>query len=210
MGSAAAPSTVTVFADVVCPFAHVGLRRLVAARAERGRSDVALHVRAWPLEWVNGTPMGGRAVAAKAADLRAQVAPDLFAHLDPDRFPATSIPALALTEAAYALGPWVGEAVALDLRTELFERGHDVSDPAVLAAVAARHGVTGPGDEATVRRDLEEGRARGVVGSPHFFVGEQSLFCPVLDIHHAGGHLAVAVDAAAYERLVADCFPSPG
>ena len=43
-----------MFADVVCPFTHVGLRRLVEYRAQRHREDVAIRVRAWPLELVNG------------------------------------------------------------------------------------------------------------------------------------------------------------
>ena len=46
-----------VFADVCCPFTHVGLRRIVRRRAELGRDDVVLVVRAWPLELVNGVPL---------------------------------------------------------------------------------------------------------------------------------------------------------
>ena len=34
-----------------------------------------------------------------------------------------------------------------------------------------------------MRADWDEGRARGVIGSPHFFTGDgESRFCPVLDI----------------------------
>jgi hypothetical protein len=55
---------VEVFADVGCPFAHVGLRRFVERRDELGRDDVVLWVRAWPLELVNARPAphrrGGR------------------------------------------------------------------------------------------------------------------------------------------------------
>src|SRR5262245_18171405 len=45
---------IEVFADVVCPFTHVGLRRLVGYRERAQREDVAIRVRAWPLELVNG------------------------------------------------------------------------------------------------------------------------------------------------------------
>ena len=34
--------TIEVFADVTCPFTHVGLRRMVAARQAKGRDDVVL------------------------------------------------------------------------------------------------------------------------------------------------------------------------
>lgn len=51
------PDTVEVFADLGCPFTHVGLRRLLARRAELARDEPVLLVRAWPLELVNGQPL---------------------------------------------------------------------------------------------------------------------------------------------------------
>ena len=48
---------IEVFADVWCPFAHIGLRTVVAELHARKRDDVDLVVRAWPLELVNGVPM---------------------------------------------------------------------------------------------------------------------------------------------------------
>ena len=51
---------IEVFADVVCPFTHVGLRRLREERPE-GNATRFL-VRAWPLEWVNGTPLAAELV----------------------------------------------------------------------------------------------------------------------------------------------------
>ena len=46
--------TIEVFADVLCPFTHVGLRAVAEQRARAGRDDVVIRVRAWPLELVNG------------------------------------------------------------------------------------------------------------------------------------------------------------
>ena len=46
-----------VFADIWCPFAHVGLQTIYEQRARNGRADVAIWVRAWPLELVNGAPL---------------------------------------------------------------------------------------------------------------------------------------------------------
>ncbi len=200
---------IEVFADVVCPFAHVGLRRLVDRRHELGRDDVRLVVRAFPLELVNGEPMAADAVAAKVARLRDQVSPDLFAGFDPGGFPETSLPALALTAAGYRCDVATGEAIALEMRRLVFDEGVDVSRPEVLAEVAARHGVEvgDPADDATVRADLEESRERGVVGSPHFFTpGGESLFCPTLELTKTDDGLDISMDLDRFGRLVESSF----
>lgn len=204
----AAFPVVEVFADVLCPFAHVGLRRFVERRAAAGRDDLRLHVRAWPLEVVNGAPMDGRFVAEEVARIRAQVAPDLFAGLRADRFPATSLPALALAGAAYRHSLDVGEAVSLELRRLLFDEGADVGDAEVLDALAAEHDlVVGDDDHAAVLADLDEGRRRGVVGSPYFFAGGEAFFCPALIVGHDDeGNLRVEADPARFEAFMAACL----
>ncbi len=158
---------VDVYADVVCPFAYVGLSRFIAERTSRGRDDVVLCVKAWPLEWVNNGPMDGHAVAEKGAVLRSAVAPDLFARVDAERYPTTSLAALELTAFAYEHDPRVGERVAMELRRRLFDEGADIGDPAVVAAVAASFGLSVPNGDARVRAQYDEGKARGVKGSPH-------------------------------------------
>ena len=87
---------VEVFADVRCPFAHVGLLRFVERRRELGADDISLVVRAWPLELVNGTPLDAAMIAQKVRALRDEVAPALFRGFDEGNFPATSMPALRL------------------------------------------------------------------------------------------------------------------
>ena len=52
-------SHIEVFADVSCPFTHVGLRRLVEHRRQLERDDLRIVVKAWPLELVNGSPLAG-------------------------------------------------------------------------------------------------------------------------------------------------------
>lgn len=195
-----------MFADIVCPFAHVGLQRFVARREELGRHDVRLVLRAWPLETINGVPMDRDAMRHKVADLRAQVAPELFGRFDADTFPRTSLPALALTHAAYRVDAEVGEAVGLALRSVLFDDGRDISDRAVLDEVAARFGV-GPvtaEDVASVEADHRDGVARGVVGSPFFFTPDGGKhFCPSLHIERVQDHLAVDFDVAHFEAVIA-------
>jgi predicted DsbA family dithiol-disulfide isomerase len=199
---------IDVYADVVCPFTHVGLRRLVAAREARG-SHAPIRVRAWPLEWVNGAPVAADLVAAEITALRATVAPDLFTGLDPARFPRTTIPALGLAAAGYRVGDVVGEAVSLRLRQALFEEGRDITDAAELRAIGLEYEVeplVGPEAEAAVRSDWERGRASNVRGSPHFFVGDRDWFCPSLRIRHEGSAFDVSIDRAALDEFYANAI----
>lgn len=195
---------IEVFADIWCPFTHVGLRRFVAARSE-GRAQGVLHVRAWPLELVNGEPLDPDFVAHEIEVIRAGAGADDFAGFDPERFPRTTLPALRLTASAYRAGPTVGEAVALDLRHRLFERGQDVSDPAVLAEAAAPHGlaVDDPAVASSVEDDWAAGQQRGVDGSPHFFTAGGDFFCPSLDVRKVDGELRVSADHEGFERFLA-------
>ena len=194
-------SVIEVHADACCPFAHVGLRRISDAIAERGRTDVVLRVKAWPLEWINGAPLDPPFIAEEVEEIREQVAPDLFAGFREATFARTSVPAMAVTTRAYAVSDHTGQAVALAVRDAQFERGLDIGDPTVLTDIAAAHGVDlgddPDADAALVRGEWDDGRARGVVGSPHFFLGEENMFCPVLDIKRVDGHLRIRVDDAA-------------
>jgi predicted DsbA family dithiol-disulfide isomerase len=200
---------IEVFADVWCPFAHVGLRALVAQRRALGRDDVALRVRAWPLELVNSAPLDGHEVAEEIVDLRAQVAAGLFVGFDERTFPHTTLPALALAAAAYRRDDRTGEAVSFALRDALFEEGRDISDAAVLAAIAATCGLdgAGPDDDAAVRADWHEGQRLGVQGSPHFFCGETSAFCPALVIaKDERDRLRVQVNPHGLDEFMARCL----
>ena len=199
-----------VFADICCPFTHVGLRRVVAARAER-HADLRLRVRAWPLEIVNGRPLDPDHVALEADDLRAQVAPEMFAGFDVRAFPSTSIPAFGLASAAYERGIETGESVSLALRTALFEEGRDVSDPSVLGALAATFGLEVPSveqAEIAVRADWADGQSKGVIGSPHFFLSDGGdAFCPVLHItRRPDGHFDIQTDDVALREFFGSVF----
>jgi predicted DsbA family dithiol-disulfide isomerase len=190
---------VEVFAEVACPFTHVGLRRFVAARAASGTAR-PLVVRAWPLELINGHPLEPSRVAAEIEALRATVAPELFAAFDTATFPQSSIPAFGLAAAGYAVGAATGEAVSLAVRDAIFEQGLDVTDVDVLESIGAAHGVA-PLDAcraaAAVQADWQLGRQRGVRGSPHFFDGDDSWFCPALDITSIDGRFAVTIATGA-------------
>ncbi len=179
-------TTVEVFADVLCPFTHVGLHTLIDRRTRLGRTEPRLRIRAWPLELVNGHPLDARHIAAEISALRESVRPDLFTGFSAATFPRTSMPAFALAAAADRTGdPALGEEVGMALRDAVFERGLDIGRPEVVEEIGARHGLRRLDDDeaqAAVRADWEEGRRRGVIGSPHFFTADGSWFCPGLAI----------------------------
>ncbi len=171
---------IEVFADVWCPFAHVGLQTIHTERARAGREDVTIWVRAWPLELVNGAPLDASTTGDHVDELREQVAPDLFRHFDITRFPSSTLDALALANRAYRADPQVGELVSFALREALFEAAQDVSDGITLEHIAHTLGVAMPDDSdyAGVLADRHEGERRGVIGSPHFFSAMSMSFAP--------------------------------
>lgn len=188
-----------VFADIWCPFAHVGLRVVLAERDRRGRNEVPVLVRSWPLELVNGAPMNPERTAEHVHHLREQLVPELFAGFDPTHFPITTLPALALVHRAYRVSGQLGETASVEVRNELFELGRNIADASVLDALARRLGIPAPEetDNQGVVDDWEEGKHRRVIGSPHFFRGEHAAFCPSLHIERDPEHgMAISLDPA--------------
>jgi predicted DsbA family dithiol-disulfide isomerase len=199
---------IEVFADIVCPFTHVGLRRLVDARAERDARCV-LRVRAWPLEWVNGQPIDRELAAREIDALRSSVAPELFEGFDTGMWPRSSLPAFGLAAAAYAVDDVAGEAVSLAIRDALFEGGLDVSDPDVISAIGDAYGLR-PLNAATTRTAVEtdwaRGKVRHVKGSPHFFVGDADWFCPSLVVQHAGDDFSIELASESMQHFYDAAF----
>jgi predicted DsbA family dithiol-disulfide isomerase len=194
---------IEVFADMCCPFTHSGLKRVAAQLAD---TDVELVVRAWPLEWVNGAPLEAEAVSAKIAVLENELDVDDFVGFREETWPASTIPALNLAAQAALVDEATGLRVSLALRAALFEQGLDIADPAVLADIAAAHGLSTPGTEPhpSVEADYADGQRRGVRGSPDFWVGENEFFCPALDLaRDEAGALHAEFDRAGLERFIA-------
>ena len=180
----ATSTVIEVFADIWCPFTYIGLKLVAEQLQVRGRRHVRIWVRSWPLEWVNGRGLDPKTALHHARELREQVSPQLFSGLDASRFPHTTPPVLALVAKGYKEGLEVGEPLSFEVRDSLFEHGRDVADPDVLAEIAESFELNAPGphEYATVVNEWKEGRNRGVRGSPHFFGGGQSVFCPGSDI----------------------------
>ena len=197
-------ATIEVFADINCPFTHVGLK-VVAGEINASDTPVELRVRAWPLEWVNGAPLDVDDVARKVAALSSQLGIADFDGFRPDTWPDTTIPALNLADAAYQRDAATGFAVSVRLRSMLFEEGRDIADEHVLAEVADSFALPRPGLEpaAGVEADYTEGQRRGVRGSPDFWAEGREFFCPSLNIgHEADGSLTAAFDDGGIRELV--------
>jgi len=165
-------------------------------------------VRAWPLELVNGEPLDAARTQAHVDALRDQVAPELFRGFDAAHFPASTLDALALAAHAYRTDTTIGERVSFMLRDALFEEGRDISDPAVLRAIAQVAQLELPDqlDREAVLADWHDGRERGVLGSPHFFCGGADVFCPSLTITHALHGLSITRDTSRLETFFDQCF----
>lgn len=201
--------TIEVFADVWCPFTHVGLRMIASLRDAAGRNDVAIVVRSWPLELVNGAPLGVEKTAGNIDALRAQLSSDMFAGFDPARFPTTTLPALDLVARAYSVSTEIGERLSFAVRDALFEVGEDIGSEEVLRRIAADTGIDFEmePDHELVHRDWEEGRRRGVIGSPHFFCGDENVFCPSLRLSRdEDSRLHVVADAERLRDFVSHCL----
>ncbi len=202
-------TSIEIYADVWCPFAHVGLRAARRAREQMGRSDVVFLIRPWPLELVNAGPLDAGVTARHVRELREQVAPELFTHFDEGSFPTSTLPALSLTLAAYGQDPATGEAVSWALRDALFESGRDIASALVLRDIASTFAVPAraTSDATEVVEEWRRGQSRGVKGSPHFFCGASNAFCPALDIARSvSGDLALRANAERLRTFLEACM----
>ena len=201
-------ATIEVFADVWCPFTHVGLREVAAMRQRLGRSDLVIRVRAWPLELVNGTGLDPIATRSHVEHLREQVAPQLFTNFRVDAFPTSTLEALALVERAYRRDVRAGERASFEVRDAMFEHGLDISDAEVVRSIGERLGIGAieQVDRDAVVVDWNDGIARGVRGSPHFFCGDTDSFCPSLQITKDDQHLSIVRDSSRLIAFLAECM----
>ena len=72
----------------------------------------------------------------------------------------------------------------------------------------ADHGLEVPQPPAIdkVFADWEDGKRRGVRGSPEFFVQGRGYFCPTLEITRIGEHVQIVRDLRGFTSFLAACF----
>jgi predicted DsbA family dithiol-disulfide isomerase len=171
----------TVFSDLHCPWAYVFSIRLRRARAGVDQPPVAW--RCWPLELVNerGTPWES---LTQEVPVLAQLEPDHFSRPRRETWPSTLLPAMEALKVAGALGgPPAADRFDEAARRAFFLDRRDLSLRPTLADLAAESGLDrarfqdafdGGGHRRDVVADWEEGRRRGVEGSPHAFLPDGS------------------------------------
>lgn len=179
----AKPLTVEVASDVICPWCYIGKRRLEKALA-LVKDDIAPEIRWLPFQLNPDMPPQGmpRAEYRKAKfgsvergrELDARVAAEgrregiEFAFERMQRTPNT-LAAHRLIQLAQEQS--IAAPVVDALFRAYFEEGRDIGDPAVLAAIAERCGVTKwpeSADEKRVAALEEEMRGLGISAVPTF------------------------------------------
>lgn len=215
-----APGTLVVFTDLGCPWAHVGLHRLWAARARGGLETlVRFDLRAFPLELVNERPTPFRAYQLEVPPL-CELAPEAGWELwsaDPTTWPVTMLPAMEAVEAAKEQGLEASEHLDVELRRAFFAASRCISLRSVILDVAAGCGrvdvdaLTEALDDGRARRGLLEGywsAADVVVGSPHVFAPDgSSSHNPGVEFHWDGKRGAKRLiidrdDPSVYDEIV--------
>lgn len=213
-----APGTIAVFADPGCPWAHVGVSRLHRARRSAGLVDeVAIDIRAFPLELINErpTPFGG--LQSEIPPLQA-IEPRAGWELwsgEASAWPVTMLPPMEAVEAAKEQGLEASAHLDHELRRAFFGQSRCISMRHVILEVAEGCGRV---DVDALAEALDDGRARGpmlepywahggtVQGSPHVFLPDgTSSHNPGIEFHWDKRARRLVVDRddpSAYDDLL--------
>lgn len=206
-----------MFRDIGCPWAHLCLERLWAARVRLGlEGAIVFELRSFPLELFNERPTPKPVLDAEIA-LLAGHAPEAGYHpwSRPDHhWPVTTLPALEAVAAAATLSAVGAEQLDRALRLG-FYRDHETicMRHVILRAAAACPDLDGGAfaevfDSGRARRavldDFELARQGLVTGSPHVFApGGYDLHNPGIELHwEAGAPVIDADDPSLYEELL--------
>lgn len=160
-GMALGSLSIVVFSDILCPWAHIGVSRLLRARHDRGlEGEVAVEHRAFPLEVV-GDRSHDRRHFDRMVDTLRDVEPDAgwsqWAGTDDD-FPASSLLALEAVQAAKAVSPRASTAMDRALRRAVFVDSRPVHELDTVMAVARE--VDEVDDVRAFETELRSGRPR--------------------------------------------------
>src|SRR5438270_9368996 len=157
-----APGTIVIFSDVGCPWAHLAVYRLLAARDRLGLGDaVVLDHRAFPLEIFNRRPTPRRVVSAEVpvvGGLDSKAGWEVWQE-DLATWPVTTLPALEAVQAAKEQGLAASERLDRALRVAFFGQSRCVSMRHVILELAKECGI----DDDALAAALDEGRFRRTV-----------------------------------------------
>jgi predicted DsbA family dithiol-disulfide isomerase len=151
-------STITIWADMGCPWSYVAALRLHAIRDHLDAERVELDFRALPLEILESeAPSPARRRYEMAALAQREHA--AFSAYQQRMWPTTLLPAFEAQKWGYSLGQHVGEQFDLALRRGLFLHFHNVSMRHELLAIAESERL----DPSALATALDEGRFRKAV-----------------------------------------------
>jgi predicted DsbA family dithiol-disulfide isomerase len=218
--SDAGPGVVTVYSDIVCPWAHIALHRLRDALARCGADDtVVIEHRAFPLEVLDGRPTP-RDAFDRAVEVGRSVAPG--AGWEPWdgpewSFPTSSILALEAVQAAAAQDPSMADPVDHAMRTAFWVHHKCIATmPVVLEVLETTSGIDfdeaaaelwSGRPRATIRHHTDTAATAAVTASPYVVVrgldGARSWTNPGITTDGPPDRFAIADDEpAAYDDIV--------
>lgn len=213
-----APGTIVVFADLGCPWAHVGVHRLHSARQRLGlEASVGMDVRAFPLEIINAQPTPFKGLQNEIPEL-AVMEPDAGWELwtaDATTWPVTTLLPMEAVEAAKEQSLEASATLDHALRRALFGQSRCISMRHVILDVAATcEGLDVPAlvealDDGRARRPMLDGytsAAGAIEGSPHYFLADgTALHNPGVDFHWDKAQHRIVIDCddpSVYDDLV--------
>ena len=195
-----APKTITVFADIGCPWAHLAVYRLHSTRERLGLGDdVRFNLRAFPLELFNERPTPKTILDAEmcvAGGLDPKAGWRLWSGRPYD-WPVTTLLALEAVEAAKEQSLKASEQFDRALRVAFYSHNKTISMHHEIVAVARAcddvdadaldHALRQGSARAQIFEDKGEAERSEVHGSPHLFLSDGSdAHNPGIEMHWEG------------------------
>ena len=174
--------------DFASPYAWCALPGIERLAAEHGRALEWRPVLVWALLKAHGIGAPMEAPAKRAyfvADMIRSAAFHGVPYRTPAKLPVSSHLAARLYYVVAETDPAVARALARDVLAAFCAEGEDITDAAVLARIAERHGVgaaaaeaamAGPAGRALLAAAIDRAVADGVIGSPFFVVDGEPFF----------------------------------
>jgi predicted DsbA family dithiol-disulfide isomerase len=214
------PDTVVLFGDIACPWAHLAVYRLHAARERQGLAGhISFDIRSFPLELFNSRPtpmLTLNAEIAVAGGHDPEAGWKVWTE-HPATYPVTTLLPLEAVHAAKEQGLGLSDRFDRALRVAFFRDSRCISLQHVILEVAGD--VEGL-DASLLETALKDGRARHhvfddmevaenskVKGSPHVFTPDGSDFHnPGIKMHWEGKRGGFPVieedDPSVYDRIL--------
>lgn len=184
------PTTIVIFSDLNCSFAHLAIYRLHQTRSRLGLDgELWFEHRAFPLELFNHSVNERPGVDSEVAVVGA-LEPRAGWRLwqGPDwTYPVTMLPALEAVQAATAQGWRAAEQLDLALRRGFWAEGRCISQRHVILELAA---TTGEVDVDRLATALDIGSARSAVMAHFHAARDGQVTCSPHVFLHDGTNLA--------------------